>query len=346
MTRRKDESSQSITVVDIAKKAGVSITTVSRVTNNSNLVGKKTRNKVQKVIAEMNYIPNQMARGLSARRSKTIALIIPDISNPFFPELIHGVEDVVNKQGYSMFLCNSNFNHEKEKSYINEMAERRVDGVIIISAFLQDKSLIKRLNETTMRIVTIQSQIEGIDCIKTTDYNGMTEAIEHLIGLGHRKIAFICIDLCGCKNRYSAYTDVLTRNGISVNEEYVVENCKESSSKQNAGYLMTKRLLELTNPPTAIQTLNDYLAFGAYMAVVEKGLRIPEDISIVGYDDVTMARQVNPALTTVSQPAYAMGEAGGELLIKNISDGLNLICKEIVLPTKLIIRGSTGRVFE
>lgn len=329
-----------LTITDVAKNAGVSVSTVSRVINGSTLVGKKTKVKVQKIIDEMNYIPNEMARGLIKRTSRTAALIIPDISNPFFTELIHGVEDVLNAQGYSMILCNSNFDHKKEKAYIMEMAERRVNGLIIISVFMQDSDLINRLNKTAMRIVAIQTNIEGIDRVNTNDYKGMTEAIEHLIGLGHRKIAYLCMDT-RVETRLNAYKDALKRHDIPFEKDYIVEYDFGKGLKTNLGYSMTKKLLELPEPPTAIQALNDHIAFGAYMAVLEKGLEIPKDISIVGFDNVNMAKLLNPALTTVSQPIYELGEAGGELLIKSIINGPDHIQKEIVLPTQLIIRKST-----
>lgn len=336
------KKSKKITIVDIAEKANVSVTTVSRVINDSELVGRKTRNKVLKVINELNYIPNKMAQSFAKQRSKTIALIIPDISNPFFADIVHGVEDIVNEHGYSMFLCNSNFDHEKETAYLKEMAERRVDGVIIISAFLQNVGLIQFLHKNAMRIVAIQSQIEGIDCVNTDDYDGMYEAINHLISLGHKKIGFICVDIRGCCNRFQAYKDALEHNNIPFNPQYVCENKSHFTTRENIGYLLTKELLSLNDPPTAIQTLNDYLAFGAYMAVSEMGLTIPHDISIIGYDDLVLSKLLNPPLTTVSQPAYAMGKAAGELLLKNINEGLSEIHKEIRLPTRLIIRESTS----
>lgn len=338
-------SSKNITISDIAKKAGVSISTVSRVLNNSELVSKKTKIKVQKIMDELNYIPNEMARGLIKKNSKAIALIIPDILNPYYSELIKGVENVVNKQGYSMFLCNTNYNHNKEKAYILEMVERRVDGIIIISTFLQDQEFINNLKDR-IKIVTIQTFIDGIDNISTNDEKGMTEALEHLIKLGHKKIAFICIDIRNCSNRYKAYKDTLEKNGIPFRKEYVKEyladNVNVDMFKDSIGYKMTKQLLELKDPPTAIQTLNDYLAYGAYIAIKEKNLRIPDDISVIGFDDIIVSKIIDPPLTTVQQPIYDMGETGGELLLSNIIEGPKTVRREIILPTKLIIRKSTA----
>lgn len=336
-SRNKNE--KPLTITDIAKRAGVSISTVSRVINNSNLVSKKTKRKVMRIIEETNFIPNEMARGLLKKTSKTVAVIIPNISNPFFIELVHGIEDTVNKYGYSMFLCNSNLNREKEKEFIKQMAERRTDGIIITSTFLHDKEMIYRLHKR-LRIVTVQTEIEGIDCVNTTDRKGTREAIEHLISLGHTKIAMIGygLDVKASGNRRQEYIETLKRHNIPLRDKYIINE----GMKGNMGYFMANRLLDLPEPPTAIFALNDYLALGAYLAVMEKGLKIPDDISIVGFDNIMVAKLCNPPLTTVAQPVYSMGETAGKLLIENIEDGPKAVRKEVLLPTRLIIRGSTA----
>lgn len=290
------------------------------------------------------YIPNKLARGLVRQRSKTIALILPDISNPFFADIIHGVEDVSTPFGYSMFLCNSNFNHDKESSYLQEMAERQAEGAIIVSAFLQNVPQILRLNQSSMRIVGIQTQIEGIDRVNTRDYEGMKQAVTHLVKLGHRKIGFLCIDLRGCRARYKAYCDVLALNHIKANPAYVRENTKGIYT-ENPGYYMMKELLTLPDPPTAVQTLNDHLAFGAYQAIKEAGLRIPEDISIIGYDDIPLSSLIEPPLTTVHQPAYDMGKAGCELLMQRINSAASAeSSRELLFDTHLVKRSSETKL--
>ena len=337
----KGQTPQNITITQIAQKAGVSISTVSRVINNSSLVSGGTMARVKAVIDKYRYIPNRLAQGLANQSSKAIALIVPDIANPFFASIIHGIEDVFIANGYSMFLCNSNFNHDREGRFLEEMAERRVDGAIMISAFLQNTSLIHRLHQTVMPIIGVQTNIEGIDCINTTDYDAMKRLTEHLIALGHNKIGFICIDVRGCKNRFEAYKDTLNAAGISINDAYIRENT-DGIYKKNPGYGMACELLSLPEPPTAIQALNDYLACGAYKAVIERGLKIPEDISITGYDDLPLSSLLNPSLTTVRQPSYEMGEAGGELLLRHMnSGGAASPRREILFQTEVILRGST-----
>ena len=331
-----------VTIKQIAQLAGVSVSTVSRVINGSQLVDEETRQRVQAVIREQNYIPNRLAQGLVRQHSRTVALILPDIANPFFSDIIHGVEDALVPRGYSMYLCNSNFNHDRESQFLEEMAERQAEGAIIISAFLQNVPQIQRLNQSTMRIVGIHTQIEGIDRVNTTDYQGMSSATAHLLELGHRRIAFLCIDLRGCRPRYKAYCDQLEKNGVEVDPAYVREGIREAYTP-NPGYLLTKALLELPKPPTAIQTLNDHLAYGAYKAIFEKGLRVPEDISVVGYDDLPLSQLLQPPLTSVHQPAYEMGEAGAELLLKDLGQGERRgPCREVLFDTRLVVRGSTG----
>ena len=337
------KSEKKMTIVQIAEMAGVSVSTVSRVLNHKGKVEPSTRARVERVIQEQDYTPNKLAQGLVRQKSKTIALIIPDISNPFFADIIHGVEDVCIPHGYSMFLCSSNFDHDRESHFLTEMSERQVEGAIIISAFLQNQPLIHQLNRTSMKIVCIQTQIDGIDCINTNDYNGMCDSIQRLIDLGHRRIGFLCIDKRGCKTRYAAYCDTLQRNGIEVRPEYLAQSIGSNAS--NPGYPLARQLLSLPQPPTAIQTLNDYMAYGVYQAANEMGIRIPRDLSVVGYDDIPLSQLLMPPLSTVHQPAYSMGEAGCELLLKNIAadhDSGRHERRETLFSTRYVERSSTA----
>jgi len=324
--------------------AGVSVATVSRVINDSELVEGKTRERVKEVITRTHYVPNKLARGLVRQMSKTIGLVVPDMSNPFFSNIIHGIEDVVTPKGYSMYLFNSNFDHDRENYFLEEMSQRRVDGTIVSSAFLQNVPLIQRLNNYAMRIVCIQTHIDGIDCVNTTDYEGMRKLCGHLLDLGHRKIGFVCLDFRVNRNRVEAYKDSLAERGIPLDPRYIRENTKRIYSL-NPAHDMARELLDLPDPPSAIMAHNDYLAFGVYQAAREKGLKIPDDLSVTGYDDLTLSALVDPPLTTVSQPAYAMGEAAGELLLKSLSAPSpreNVRRREVLFDTSLVIRGSTG----
>ena len=338
------KKSGKMTIVQIAELAGVSVSTVSRVLNHKGNVDANTCARVEQIMYEHDYTPNRLAQGLVRQHSKTIALIVPDISNPFFADIIHGVEDVCTPLGYSMYLCNSNFDHDRESHFLAEMAERQAEGALLISAFLQNQELIHQLNRNSMCIVCIQTQIDGIDCVNTDDYAGMCHSIQRLIDLGHRRIAFLCIDKRGCRMRFQAYCDTLKKNGIELRPEYIQES-SASDHVENPGYAMARSVLSLSEPPTAIQTLNDYLAFGVYRVAQEMKLRIPQDLSVVGYDDLPISSLLMPPLTSIHQPAYSMGEAGCELLIKNISSqrsSAHRERREVLFTTRYMERESTA----
>ncbi len=336
---------KSITIEDIAKAAGVSITTVSRVLNDSDMVSRATKKKVQKIIEDMNFSPNAMARGLVKKSNKTLGVMIPDISNPFYAELIRGIENAASKSSFSMYLCITNQQKDKEEYYLNEMIKRRINGLIILCSHINKGRNFSRISEE-VEIVSVSTDLNDFDMVSTTDERGIFDAVEYLISIGHRKIGFIGyrFDSPPINYRYSAYINVLKKNNIPIVPEYIVEDKNYTGRDElgYAGYMSTKKLLELKERPTAIQCINDFLAVGAYIAIAESNLKIPEDISIVGFDNISFARLISPQLTTVSQPIYSMGEIAADLLIKNIKEGSKPVKQSIVLPTSLIVRGSTA----
>jgi LacI family transcriptional regulator len=331
-------SGQGITIYDVAKKANVSISTVSRVFNNSPLVSSKTRKKVQKVIDEMGFVPSSIARSLVSASSKTIGLIVSDITNPFFADTIDGIESVLHSEGFSVFLCDTRYNREREANYINQMLEKRVDGIIIFSADISGIELLTGI-KNELPIVSIQSAFKEVDCVNTTDEEGAYEAVDFLIKSGHRKIAFLVYDYDNSTitNTMKGYLRAHDDEGIPVNDDYIIK----MKFNPNAGYYMAKELLESHPEVTAIFAYNDMIAIGAYMAIYQKGLKIPDDISVVGYDDIEMASIISPGITTVSQPFYEMGRTAAELLLKRIKEEDRSIPQTILLPTRLTVRGST-----
>lgn len=332
-------SKDHLTIGDIALKADVSKTTVSRVINNSNLVNKQTKRKVLKVIEELNFTPNAMARSLVKKTSKTIGFMIPDVLNPFYMELIQSIEEVISKYGFSMYLCVTNQDPEKEEYYINEMLERRTNGLLAMCTSISATEVLRKALQN-IEMVSIQADIEGIDKVDTTGEQGTFEIIEHLIKLGHTKIAFIGyrFDIKTLNNRLMGYKKALEKYNIPLRDEYILEG----SVLGNSGYYMAKKLLDLNDRPTAVHCFNEYLVMGAYLAIKEQGLKIPQDISLTGFDNLFVSRLMSPQLTTVSQPISAMGQIAGELLIKNILEGSKPVKQSIVLPTNLVIRGSTA----
>jgi len=328
---------QGITIYDIAKKANVSISTVSRVFNGSPSVSKKTRKKVQKIIEEMNYVPSAIARSLVSQSSKTIGLIVSDVTNPFFTDAIDGIESILSSEGFTSFLCDTRYSPERENKYISQMLEKRVDGIIIFSAYASDTNLIAR-TKSIIPIVSVQSTFKEVDCINTTDEEGAFEAVDYLIKLGHRNIAFLVYeyDNSTITDRMKGYLKAHKSNGIPVNKNYIIK----SKFASNVGYYMAKEVLEKFPEVTAIFAYNDIIALGAYTAISQKGLKIPDDISIVGYDDIEMASIISPRLTTVSQPFYDIGKSAAELLLKRIKENTRSTPQTILLPTKLVIRES------
>lgn len=326
-----------ITIKDIAQKANVGISTVSRVLNSSAPVSKQTKKKVLSAIGQMNYIPNEMARGLVKKNSMSIGFMMPEIQNPFYPEIIQSIEDVTSKQGFSLSLYITNQDPNKEKYYLDEMYARRMSGVIIICTSIQDKELIKKVQQH-MEILSIHADIDDVDYIDTDGRKGTREIVNYLISLGHRKIGFIGykFNITALNNRLLGYQDALKEHGIEVNSDYIIEGF----ALGNPGYETAKRLLQLKDRPTAVHCFNEYVALGAYAAIKEAKLRIPEDISVTGYDNLNIAGLVSPTLTTVAQPIAMMGKIASEMLIKNILGRSINIKQTIMLPTELILRES------
>jgi LacI family transcriptional regulator len=324
------------TIEDIARMANVSISTVSRVMNNSAPVSKATRDKIMKIIKTTNFRPNGLARGLR-KTSRTIGLLVPDIRNLFFIEVINGIEDVLNQNGYSAFLCNTNWDSEKEKHYIELMVERRVEGLVVMSTFF-DESVIKNL-PSGINTVSIQNGIKGIDSVYCKDQEGSRNATEYLISLGHRRIAFLGFKNIenSLNNRIQGYREAFSSHGMPCDDQYILF-CDPG---KNAGYDVTQRLFDLQEQPTAIIAIHDQMVPNIYRALAERGLSVPHDISVIGFDNTILSEWIHPRLTTVAQPNYDIGKAAAELLIDRISTDRKMT-KEILLPTQLIIRESTA----
>jgi len=336
---------QGITIYDVAKKANVSISTVSRVFNDSPSVSKRTRKKVQKVIEEMNYVPNALARGLVHHSSKIIGLIVSDITNSFFTDVIDGIESVLSEHGFTALLCDTRYSAEKEIRYISQMLEKRVDGIIVFNTEAGDKALINKVKKI-IPIVSVQSGFQGVDCINTTDEAGAFEAVDYLIKQGHRKIAFLVYNNkhLTVLNRMKGYLSAHRANGITINENYIITPRFISKSATNGGYCMAKELFNKYPEVTAIFAYNDAIAVGVCLAANEMGLKIPDDISLIGFDDIEIASLINPKLTTVAQPLFDIGKSAAELLLKRIKEEKRSITQTILLPTNLVIRDSVRRI--
>lgn len=327
-----------ITIKDIAKEANVSITTVSRVLNNKPDVGDDTRAKILKIIEEMNYNPNSVARGLVMQKTHTIGLIIPDISNPFFPQIVRAVEDKAQELGYSVILFNTDNHLERERKAVELFKSKQVDG-LIVSLSLGNEKILKNLKASNYPVVQIdRSVLDHIYPLVSIDNKKSAyQMVEYLIKKGHKKIAHISGDLntTTARERLSGYKKVLKDYEIEINEDYIIEG----DYTQDSAYKDMQHLLELESPPTAVFAANDLSAAGVYKALFDAGLKIPEDIAVAGHDDINLASLLKPELTTMRQPKYKLGERAVEVLLKMIDDEEAEI-EDQKLNTDLIIRES------
>jgi len=325
---------------DVAKRAGVSIATVSRVLNNAPHVRPEIRRKVLRAVKALNYQPNRTAQRLRARQSKVLGLIISDIQNPFFTSVVRGIEDVAYQNGYSLVLCNSDEDPEKEKLYVDVMRAEAVAGVIIASAS-ETQPHIDTLLDTHIPVVALDRRIKDrrVDSVLVSNVQGAYQAVTHLIERGHRYIGFIGLPLNRTtgRERFEGYQRALRQHHLPV----VRARMRISDAKQQGGYAAAQDLLAHQPRLTALFVANNLTTLGALQAIHERGLRIPDDISIVGFDDMPWATLLHPPLTAVAQPTYELGRQAAELLLARLKDPRKPVA-HVQLPTTLIVRGSTG----
>lgn len=326
---------------DVAKQAGVSVATVSRVLNDSPHVSPSVRRKVLRAVKALNFQPNRTAQRLRAKQSKVIGLIISDIQNPFFTSVVRGIEDTAYANGYSLVLCNSDEDFEKEKLYINVMRAEAVAGVIIAST-LESNPLISDLRNHKIPVVAVDRRIKNqkIDSVFVANARGAFAAVSHLIELGHRKIGFVGLPW-SCvpgKERFEGYQRALREKGLAVSRRLV----RIGDAKQPSGYTCTLELLKSQSSMTALFVANNLMTLGALDAIRARGLKIPDQISIVGFDDMPWAPLLQPPLTAVAQPTYELGRKAGELLLERLQNPHKPVAN-VQLDTTLIVRGSSGK---
>ncbi|UJF32387.1 LacI family DNA-binding transcriptional regulator [Paenibacillus hexagrammi] len=331
-----------VTIYDIAKKANVSAMTVSRVINNTGRISEKTRSKVKRVMEELNYVPNHMARSLVLQQTNLLFLLITDITNPFYTTLSRGAEDAARKYGYRLLFGNSDETLEKEADYINTILATRVDGVLI--APTGDSSLpnLERLQSSSVPFVLLDREVPGMeaDLVLGDSRDGARRLVEHLSDLGHRRIAMVngVSTTSSARLRLQGYLDGMKLNDLPVHEGYM----HESSFRPIDDYSHIEAWLDHMQPfPTAILAGNNVLAVETIRMLHKRGLRVPEDISVVGFDDLGPFSEVDPFLTVISQQAYQFGYTGTQMLIERIqSRDQPDPWKKIVLPSDLLVRRS------
>ncbi len=327
-----------VTMKDVARRAGVSVTTVSHVINETRFVSEELRARVYQAMRELNYRPNAIARSLRRQRTHTIGMIVPDISYPFLAEVARGVEDRGFELGYNVILCDSDGDLERESDYIELLLERKVDGIVFVAAG-ESSSHVQALIEQGVPVVVCDRELPGteVDTVIADNVESGRLATEHLIGLGHRRIGCIAgpEGLCISDKRLEGYRRALEEHGLPLREELVVH----ANFRCLGGYEAMGALLSLDQPPTAVFACNDLMAVGAICAASQRRLRIPQDVAIVGCDDIALASFTNPSLTTVAQPKREMGVIAVEMLVERIKDKSRPPTKRL-LPVELVVRDS------
>ncbi|WP_125154618.1 LacI family DNA-binding transcriptional regulator [Clostridium rectalis] len=329
-----------ITIKDIAKEASVSIATVSRVINNkSQGVGKETRKKILSIMEKYNYVPSSVARGLVTKKTNIIGLILPDINNPFFPGIVRGAEDAANKYGYNIILCNTDDNEKRERTYIQILKEKCVEGILYTSILNNKNKNVKLFYQHNIPFVSLDRSVDmkNVPFVCTNGEIGMHKIVEYLVQNGHAEIAYISGEkqIETSYSRLQGYKKALNKFGIPINEKII----KYGDYKINSGRACIRELLDSNETFTAVACENDLMAIGALEVLNNRNIKVPQQISITGYDNIFLTNVTFPKLTTIAQPTYDMGYKAVELLMSIINKEENYK-KQIVLEPDLVIRDS------
>ncbi len=331
-----------VSIKDIARAAGVSHPTVSRALANSPLVAPATRERIQRIARELGYTPSAIARGLASRRTATLGLVVTTIADPFIAEVAQGIEQTALDHGYSVILCNCNAEPERELACVRSLHEKRVDGIIVTSSRV-GSLYVDLLSELGVPIVLINNQHAGryVYSIRTDDVAGGRLVGEYLAGLGHRRIAYIAgpSSAHSSAERLEGCRAALHERGLDIPTEWAVPG----TGNPDGGQAGVARLLASASRPSAIFCYNDMTAFGALSALKEAGVRVPQDISLIGYDDIAFARLVDPPLTTVAQAKYTLGQQATLTMLDLLRRaGEPAPQGDVVLAPALVVRATCG----
>ncbi|MHB1021887.1 MAG: LacI family DNA-binding transcriptional regulator [Acidobacteriaceae bacterium] len=327
-------------IKEVAKLARVSTATVSRTINGSDKVTPKTAERVRRAIESLDYYPNHNARALGSGRSRIYGLIISDITNPFFPDLVKGFEDVAVKHGMEVIVANTGYSSDRMKICVQRMLERKVDGVAIMTSEM-DKHLIQEFSKRGIPLVFLDTGTPGAGVSNISiDYSeGIHQAVEHLVELNHKHIGFIAgpMELASARTRKNAFLKAMQQSGMRVNPKLI----QEGNHKIEGGYAAMERLIEMSDKVTAVLSSNDLTAIGAIRALQHHHLQIPEDISIVGFDDIEISTYLHPALTTVKLSRIEIATHAFNAL-HAANQRLDKQGSSYAIQPQLVVRESTG----
>lgn len=332
------------TIRDVAQRAGVSTASVSRVLNGTDRVSPEVAARVHAAVAALGYQPSDVARSLKTAVTHMVACVIPDISNPFFPEMVRGVEDEARAFGYATLLCNTDDDPDKENEYLRVLARRRIDGLILIPSHDETPPTpLRYLIEHLTPVVLVDREMDGFtgDRVMVDNRRGAQMAAQHVLDLGHRRIGILnrAPDTSSARERQEGFATALA-NRDAYDEALV----RYGAYAIGSGRAQAMDLLSRTPRPTAILAGNDLIGIGALQAAAQLGLTVPNDVSIVGFDGIALSEFVAPPLTTVAQPTYQLGRLAASLLVRRRSGEISGVGKPYLLEPHLVVRSSTGPV--
>ena len=338
------------TIADVAKVAGVSKATVSRVlSGNYEYMKQDTRDRVEQAIEKLGYRPSSVARSLTSKRTHTTAILVSDVGNPFYADVIHGVEDEAFKGNYDVFLCNTNYDLDRGLAFIRSLIDKRVDGVLIMSSSMSD-SWLTELSRNNVPAVVLDWEVKAAGADVSTigvDYSvGIQAAVDYLIELGHQHFVHVSgpLNLQTARDRRDAFWSALAKHGIPVEATPVIEGDLQIAG----GRLAIKQLIALAPRPTAVFAANDLTAMGIIAAARAQGLSVPDDLSVVGLDNIWLAEQTDPPLTTVSLPRFEIGQLAMQMLFDLLDENSERPSTPVrrQVDTSLVVRQSTATVPE
>ncbi len=324
---------------DVAKLANVSTATVSRVLTNANTVSETTKQRVLESIEKLNYQPNIIARSFRKMETKTILVIVPDITNPFFSGVLRGIEFVAAKEGYQVLLGNTNNDVDLECGFLDQLRQRQADGVILLTARM-NRSLIEEVSEQFPTVLACE-YMEGsnIPTVSIDNISSARKATEHLIKLGHKRIAHLTgpMEVILSRDRLKGFQQAMLQHELDMEPVLV----QEGDFTYQSGFNLMSKLCGLDNPPSAVFAANDEMAIGAIKAAKKHGINVPEQLAVVGFDNIKISSIFEPELTTTDQPKFEIGQKAMDTLLK-LMNSKNLSKRQIILKDELIVRESCG----